>query len=589
MADNYDQPTGFFPNAGQKSDRYVNPFYGIPLQYLPLNIDHMFWWADHFLLRFGFYRAALLRIANYFITSISIDSDDSDYKKKYEEAFETLKWKEKLGMLGLNLLAYSNVFMSVSQGFDRFLKCPKCNNIVRIDKFKKYKFDGKLTYSGKCQKRGCNHNGKLECIDKPSTNIDKITTVFWNPREMRVKYEETTGKMDYYWDYPSNYVAKVSRPNDRFYAQVTPRVIYEAIAAKKLINLHDSTFLHIKLPTPAGVKTDGRAVPLSIYMFDDFFMLKVLQRFNEAICFEDINPFRVLALATESGGAANPVLTQNSTTWKREVANMIQEHRLDPGAYHTFPFPLNYQQLGGQGKNLAPTEMIAQSIQGILNALNIPQELYTMNMQYQAIGPALRLFENSWSCMVDAYNTFLQHQADVLSKTKGWPEAKVRLIPVTLSDDMERKSMIAQLVASNSIAKSELLGLYNFDWREQVRKKIQEERDVKELQEEEQIKEQLNDAKRMKDTGQQPQGQAQQGGVDTSTANMSPGDVIQKAQEIAQQLFPMDGAARRTQLQQIKATNETLYSQVKQELDKLTSQSKSQGLQQSKQQPPQQQ
>ena len=65
---------------------------------------------------------------------------------------------------------------------------------------------------------------------------------------------------------------------------------------------------------------------------------------------------------------------------------------------------------------------------------------------------------------------------------------------------------------------------------------------------------------------------------------MSPPDVQAKAQEIAQQLFPMDGSGRRQQLQQIKAINETLYSAVKNELDKLTSQGKSQGLQGAKQQ-----
>ena len=53
-------PQGFFPGGGMpKGERYVNPFYGVAHKYLPYtNIDHMLWWANHFLLRFGFYRAA---------------------------------------------------------------------------------------------------------------------------------------------------------------------------------------------------------------------------------------------------------------------------------------------------------------------------------------------------------------------------------------------------------------------------------------------------------------------------------------------------------------------------------------------------
>jgi hypothetical protein len=46
-----------------------------------------------------------------------------------------------------------------------------------------------------------------------------------------------------------------------------------------------------------------------------------------------------------------PIQNKHKTTM---VSEMIEDHRKDPGAYHTFPFPINYQQLGGEGKNLAP-------------------------------------------------------------------------------------------------------------------------------------------------------------------------------------------------------------------------------------------
>jgi hypothetical protein len=112
--DNFDN---FFNPKG--ANKYANPFHGIPLQYLPLNMDGMLWWADHFLMRFGFYRTALSRIANYFITQLNIDCEDEKAKETYQEIFETLGWKEILGEAGLNLLGYSNAFVSINQGFDR--------------------------------------------------------------------------------------------------------------------------------------------------------------------------------------------------------------------------------------------------------------------------------------------------------------------------------------------------------------------------------------------------------------------------------------------------------------------------------------
>lgn len=590
MADNTDSPLGFFPRSvGAKADRYVNPFYGIPYQYLPLNIESQLWWADHFLLRFGFYRAALFRIANYFITNLSIECESSDAKDQYKEIFEQLHWKETLAMSGLNLIAYGNLFLTINQGFDRFLACPVCGKTTLIDRIKRYTFDGKGTFSLKCVDPRCKHKGKHNVVDKPSKDIEKLNTVFWAPREIKIRHEETTNASEYYWDYPPAYVAKVTKPGDRFFSKKTPKVIYDAIFAKKLFSFNPRTFLHLKLPTPAGVKTDGRAVPPSMYMFDDFFMLQVLRRFNEAICFEDINPFRVIAMSTGENSQANPILNQNSDLWKTAVNTMITEHRMDPGAYHTFPFPLAYQQLGGQGKQLAPTEMIQGAMQNILNALNIPQELYTMTMKIEIVSAALRLFENSWSCIPDAYNQVLQHWADVIGKIKGLAPAKVKLLAVTMSDDIERKSIIGQLVSANAIAKSELLGLYDFDFKEQVRKKMQEDKDVKDLQEEEQEKEQMAASQKASIFQGQQQGQpGQPQGVDTNTQGMGPQDTMQKAQEIAQQLYPLDGAGRRTELQKIKASNETLYGAVKAALQELTSQSQSQGVQQSKQQSQQQ-
>jgi len=574
-------PDGYFPGVLSKNERYTNPFYGVPFTFLPLNLDQMLWWADHFLLRFGFYRAALMRISNYFITELSIECDDEQSKAAYKEILEDLCWKEVLSMAGLNLLAYGNVFCTVCQGFQRFLVCPKCQKVSHIDKVIKYSFSGEGKYSMICKK--CSYKGVHEVMDKPSRDTDDVNMIFWSPREIRLRYEETTAKAEYFWDYPNEYKQKVCKPDNTFYSKRTPQVIYDAIFAKKLLSFNPNNFLHLKLPTPSGVKTDGRAVPPCIYMFDDFFMLQVLRRFNEVICFEDINPFRVFSMANGENSQANPILNQSSKVWSGAIDDMITEHRLDPGAYHRFPFALNYQQLGGEGNKLAPVEMINAAVQNILNALNIPQELYTMNFQHRnSVGPALRLFENSWSCLVDNYNRLLNHWGEVIGKIKNLADAKIGLIQVSISDDMERKSIVSQLVSANAIAKSEMLSLYGFDFKEQIRKKMQEDKDQQDIQKEEQEKEQIAASSQASVFGQQQQGQG--GQQSYSTQGSTPGDILAQAQEIAQRLEPMDGAQRRQELQTIKAQSGDLYAQVKIQLEQITAQRRKQGVQQGKQQ-----
>lgn len=567
------ESANLFP-SGSGNERYQNPFWSIPLKFFPVNMDAQLWWANHFFLRFSWYRTALTRIANYFITSLEIQCESSDGKENYKEVFDQIKWKPLLSSCGLNYLGYGNLFLSVNQGFQRFLICPKCSKYTNIDRVWDYKFSKQGEYLWKCEK--CHYAGKFESHDKPSTDVDNLSTVIWNPREVITRFDETSNEQEYFWRIPGSYKAKVLKENNKFYSKVTAKVIYDCLTDKggeKLFAFNKNNFIHLKANTPAGLKTDGKAIPFCIYMFDDFFMLKVLERFDEAICFEDIIPFRVFSPSAENNGQVNPLLSQNSAVWTAAVKRMVDEHRRDPGSYHTFPFPVKYDQLGAEGKNITPADRIAQARANILNAFNIPQELFTMNLQWQSIGPALRLFENSWSSMIAMYNEVLQHMADVIGKIKGFPEAKVTLIPTTLSDDMEKKSIISQLVSANAIAKSELLSIYNLDFEDQLRKKMQEDRTTKKLQDEEQVKQQLEQAAQ---SGTQSQG------------GTTPTDVMQQAQELAQQLFPMDGAARREKLQEIKGSDAGLYSQVKQQLQELTSQSRSQGTAQAKQQAAQQ-
>ncbi len=567
-------PARFFPNTmgSNRTNTYANPFYGLPIRYMPLqNMDAMLWWANHFLFRFGFYHAALSRIANYFITSLKIECDDAEAKRKYQDLFEELHWKQELSKAGLNLLAYSNVFISVNQGFERFIVCPNCSKHTNLDKINNYKFDkGKFAYG--CL--SCNKTGPHEVIDKPSRDIKKLNINNWDPREIIVRHEETTGSSEYHWDIPKTYSEKVMKKNNKFFSKKTPKVIYDAIINEKMMLFNNTNFIHLKMPTPAGIRIDGKSIPRCMYMFDDFFILKVMERYNEVICLEDIAPFRVISMAKEVNGQANPILTQNGGQWAGAVDNMIREHRQDPAAYHTFPFPLEYQQLGGNAKDLAPVDLMNNARSNILNALNVPQELYNMNLTIQAAAPALRLFENSWSPIIDIYNDLLNHIGAVIAKIKGLPDAKVSLVPVNLSDDIERKSIIGQLVSANAIARSELLNLYGFDYRDQIRKKLEEDRALKELQEEEQAKQQLQ---QMADSGGGDGGSAQGG---------SPSDVLEKADEIAKQIYPLEGHERRAKLQEIKASDETLWGAVKASLEKMTSSAKSKGVDDSKQQPP---
>lgn len=570
----------FFSNLEKNKDRYTNPFYDIASQYLPVNIDQQLQWAEFFLTKFGFYRSAIGLIANYFITQLSIECEDEDTKQKLEDIFEEKQWQVKLYEVGLNIVAYGQNFGSITQGFDRFITCPKCDRRYHLAKVKNFKYE-KGKYKSQCVR--CGFKGVFPSTDKPTVNAKEISIVNWHPREIHLMHDEVTGKAEYYWEIPESYKQKITAKNDRFYCKVVPEVIYRAINENKMVEFNTTNFLHLKIPNPTHLKTNGKSIPLCIYLFNEFFMYKVLERFNEVICYEDINPFRIFSMDNGSG-MSNPLVSNSSgAMWAASIKDMIERHRRDPGNYQITPFPVNYQVAGGLAKQFAPVEMLSMAQQNILNALNIPQELYTMNLQFQTSGAAaLRLFENSWSFLTTNYNKQLQHWANVICKIYGLPRAKVSLLPSTFADDIERKSVLANLMASNSISRSEFLKMFNISFEDQVRKKIEEERITQELYTEEQERQQMIQVNKRSLFGAGGGAQQSPDGLPPPANNLN--ELSQQADELSQQLQPMSGPERRSALQQIKGSSEELWHLVKSKLGQLDSQARSQGLAQSKEQ-----
>jgi len=577
-------PSGFFNGGGLPNNQYPNPYYNVAQQYLPISVESQLWWMDYLLLRNGFLKSALARVVNYFINTLIIEDASEDVKKKYEEIFRTLKYKVLLNTSGLNLTAMSNEVVSVTQGFDRFLKCLDCNNTINIEKTNNYEFNkGKYTHTcPSCKSR------KSEIIDIPSKDIKKLSIIHWPIRQLITRHDKISGQTDYYWQIPQEYVRNVSKKNNKFFSKVTPKYVMDCIftsGGPKLLKLNKANLLHLKLPHPSSIETDGKAIPLGMFMFDDFFSYQTVKRFNEVIMYEHIVPFNLFSMASDNSPASSPVFNQNGGVWKSAIEEMVLAHKRDPGSYQTFPFPVNFQQLGGQGKELAPVELMQQYKSDILGNYNIPQELYNMNFATaNAPAPMLRLFENAWSIIPDSLNEVLQHIADIVSKIYGYEKIKVSMLASTISDDIEKKSIINSLVQANVLAKSTLTEIYGINYMDQVRKKIKEDDETSRIQREEQEKSEIEQSTEA-NVLNQPSAQTAPGqpAASYNTAGSNPNDVLQQAQEIAQKLLPLEAGQIRTELQTIKSTNPTLYAAVKTALGELRASGKSQGNQQIKQ------
>ena len=219
---------------------------------------------------------------------------------------------------------------------------------------------------------------------------------------------------------------------------------------------------------------------------------------------------------------------------------------------------------------------------------------------------------------------------------QNWENLKGRLQPVTYADDIEKKQMQLQLSAGNMISKQTAFSPFGISYRDEVKRMLEEQEYMmeqqKHFQEEMEQKDELQSMVQAGAQGQaqpgqpggmppqaggapggmppqaggqpqpggQPGQQAQPGDPNAQGAgqggmapggppniaammpsgpgnNVTPEDMMAQAQQIATQLLGMPYELRRSQLNQIKKSNETMHSLVIAQMDKIRQQAQTTG------------
>ena len=172
--------------------------------------------------------------------------------------------------------------------------------------------------------------------------------------------------------------------------------------------------------------------------------------------------------------------------------------------------------------------------------------------------------------------------SDLLASYFGWEKAKVKLSSITLADDMEKKSIMLQAAAGQDISKQTAYRTLGYDYLKEQERVIKEQQDIQKLQEKAMAEAQAQQANGAMggsgEGGADDQGQGMNG--PGGQVGATPGDIMQQAQQIAQQLIAENNPTHtRQMLASIKQTNPNLYAQVKAQLQDQRQQLASQGQQ----------
>ena len=611
---------------------FPDPFMDYASTVMPENIRDALRYCEFIFHSNSMIREAARRVLSYFITEIEIRAVNGknmgdDEKQKYLSFLnDTLDIKTVLHSVGLDFLCYGNSFTTLIIPFRRYLYCPKCSLDVPLKQVinnPAFGFKWKMPdFQANCPR--CKYTGTWKRVDRRTNEPEEVRVRRWPAVEMEVRYDPVRDNRDYLWRIPEDYRMQVRR-GDPQVLETVPWEIIEAISSNGFLLFDKKAVHHMYEPTLSGVRSRGWGISRTLINFRHAWYVQVLHRYNEAIALDYVIPFRVLTPAPQSSSmpeAGDPLMNMDLGGLRGQVQAMLRKRRRDPAAWHFLSTPIQYNMMGGEARNLAPTDLLESGVNMLLNGFGMPAELYKGTLSLQAALPAIRLFESSWQYLIHCLNNFLTETTKAVGDAFGWEPATCRLIKPSMLDDVQLIMSKMQLMQAQQVSQTGVLRSMGMDFKEEQRQILDEQRFMQE--EQAKMQQSMEDSSLMEQMapsvtnqfmqnmqaqaqggqpapqGAQPppgpaQGAPQGGGappqgpagmaaqgmsIATPTGpnqKVTPQDMQAKAQTIADQMLSMPESQRQSEMTKLKSQDPVIHSLVKQTIGNIRQQAQTQG------------
>lgn len=605
-----------------QQDRYGDPFDDVASRSMPDSLNSVLELCEYVYDRDGTYGRAIERVVSYFLTDISLAGISDDEQKKWHEFYnEFVKLLSCVKNVLENRQCYGNAFVSVIVKFQRFLVCKQCGKfsakLSSIYRDGRFEFDFRdYEFIARCPL--CRHRGPMIVDDKEGTLKEDIIPKVWNPKEIRLVHDLYTGENEFFWSIPSRYKQDINSGKLMFLERV-PASVLRTIKYGQDYRFNPGNILHLKDPVLAGRYNAGWGFPRVFKNYRSLFYVQMLRRYNEALMLDYVIPTRVLtplikqgasgAGASFGGSNADPLASISGSDVRASLMKLVRDKNRRPDDWHTVPFPVQYQLLGGDANKLAPSEMLDSGVEQLLNEVGVAVDFYRGDLQTQAAPTTLRLMESTWRHLVTDANDVIRLVTEVSAQTLRWTKPKAELKSITLADDLDKHNMTMQLMLNNKVSTRtalNALGLNAANERKQILEEaIEEAKEQAEAQsqmEADGIAMQLGKEEQGAGGGQgggqgggppaggAPAGDPAAGGgmplpVSEFIASAGPNpnipleDLQAAAQAIAQDLLSgqVPESVKDSELRKLKQYHAALHSLVGTAMDEIRSQAKTQG------------
>lgn len=597
-----------FPLAGTK---FNDPFLLNSNLYIPRDFYTALEFALYLAIKNPIYTQATKRTVSHFITDFEFVGSTGDQREKNDLRDYLTNGLEMLDVLqqaGMEQFIYGNSFLRIHYPFDRYL-VDRRNGRYRQISIKAFGDDIKfnlatMTYNvpdpdtlhlPAAQRQRID----LEFIDRKSHDASRIKLRLLNPMRMMVNMNFISGSCEYIYRFEEFFRAAVERGTPIHQINETPMDMLMAIKENQDFAFNPDTIFHFRNPFISGISFNGWGIPNILLNYNSIHQMQVLRCINEAIGLDYMIPFRLLSpTPVANQGGTDAAASTNLGRWMAAMSQLIAHKRKDPTALHTVPFPVTYQELGANGKALAPVDLMKFQQDEILDGMGYPAELWHMSLQTAQIPTAIRLFESTFIHLQRNFNNAVRWATRNILNYLEKEQIGIKLQLPSVADDMEKRHIWLQLAAGGEVSRATAYRAFNIDdpVEESVRR-AQEDIEIQKAKQKQQENFEremtLGSANQVVDA--MVQGQGGPGGVAPGGGGGAPAgpgmppappggqavtplDIEQQAEEQAAQLLQIqDTGERRKVMMQIKASNPTLYAVVQRKMEDMRQQGASEG------------
>lgn len=551
------------------------------------------------------YTQATRRTVSHFITDFEFvgkagDPEEQNNLKDY--LTNSIRMLDVLQQAGMEQMIYGNSFMWIYYPFNRFLVDRRGGGYkeIAVEAFgRDIKFNlSKLTYNVPDPRTLHLDSDKqsrvdLEFIDRKSFDQSRIKVRLLNPLRMMINMNLISGQCEYIYRFEEFFAAAVREGSHIHQINDTPLDMLQAIRDNCNFAFNQGNVYHFKNPFISGMSYNGWGIPNILLNYNNIHQLQVLRCINEAVGMDYMLPFRLISPTPTSSQNGNDVaMSTNLGAWQAAMKQLIAARRRDLTSIQTVPFPVTYQELGANGKALAPVDLMKFHQDELLDGMGYPAELWHMSLQTAQIPTAIRLFESTFIHLQRNFNNAVRWAVkNILGYLEKEP-VSIKLMLPSVADDMEKRHVWLQLAAGGEVSRATAYRAFNIDNPvQEVMRRSQEDMEIEKARqkasEDFEREMTLGSANQVVDAMMQATG-GPGGGMPPpgpggppaggAQGGVTPLDIEQQGEQEAMRLLQIqDTGERRKAMMQIEASNPTLYAVVKRHMEEIRQQGASQG------------